>query len=125
MAKIWIDPQSEHRYVLEQDRELPEAEQTTFFLRVMSIREFEGRKDAVRYTDDEARQQVRVGTWVMETLRYGLKGWEGPNTPKFETDQYTGYPTLACLSCLHPDIRRELANAIEEVNVPRDEDLKD
>lgn len=113
--RIFVDPNARPTKVIDG---------VTFIARIMNVRQFEERKDSVRYTDDAGKIQVRAGTWTLETLRRGLVGWEGDLAPDFLINK-KGQPTDETLTRLHPDIRRELANWIEEVNTPGDEDVKD
>lgn len=116
---IWVDPSTKIPYVLKEDREKPEAEQTTFHLRVMKASDHARFSDSVVIGGDNTIENWT--RWRLELLRYTLVGWEGPNAPPFEADA-DGYPTEDCLSRLHYEVRFELATAANDANKVTDED---
>ena len=76
-----INPDAVRAYVLECDRELPEAEQTRFFLRTPTARirphlvGYATRMIAVLRSGDEKRGR-ELGAASNDVLRWGLVGWE-------------------------------------------------
>ncbi len=118
---IFVDPTAKIPYVLKDDREKPEAEQTTFFFRVMRASDHAKFSDALVVGDDD-----KISNWTrwrLELLRYTLVGWEGADAPVFEADA-DGYPTEDCLSRLHYEVRFELATAANDANKVSDADAK-
>ena len=118
---IALDPKSTFPYVLKDDRELPEAEQTVFELRGLTVSEEAAVSDSMILAHGGTDElSFRAGTHQLTILRMGLRRWsnfagnDGKPVP-FEVGK--GYPrsvTDECLDRLLPRHRQELANAILE-----------
>lgn len=121
---IAIDPREPYEYVLECDRKLPDDEQTKFVLKVLTLGELANLEDSLfRMDPGSGEAKLMTGSHAIKILKLGLRGWRNFNDAnqqpvEFETRR-TGTSagprdevTDSCLERLHPDWRRELANAI-------------
>lgn len=123
---IAIDPREPYEYVLECDRDLPDDEQTRWKLKVLTLGELASLEDSLFRLDPESGEaRLLTGSHATKILKIGLLGWSGfrdanGDDVPFRTrtvGRATGKReevTDECLERLHPDWRRELANAITE-----------
>lgn len=116
---LWIDPHRTINWTPEEFRSKPPSEQPVFKLRVMTARQYELRKDIIRGDElPDGAFAIKTGTFIYETCRMGCVGYEGPRPqgmPVFALDA-EGLCPHTFLDFLHPDIRREMAGAIEKNN---------
>ena len=120
-----INPNVPFDYVLDCDRALPKEEQTLFRLKVLTPNELAEIEDGSATFDTNSQQvTIKTGTKVINILKKGLVGVinlklaDGSDV-KFTTTKIGGrFPREEAddkfLSYLHPNWRRELANAITE-----------
>jgi hypothetical protein len=116
---IALDPKATFEYVLEDDRQLEQGEQTIFTLRGLTVAEEAKVADSmISSIPGQEELTFRSGTHQLTILRHGLRGWrnflngEGAEVP-FETTK--GSPrqvTDECLDRLSPAHRQELVAAI-------------
>jgi hypothetical protein len=66
----------ESRYVLKEDRDKPEAEQTTFVLQTMKAKAKMKVTDAIVGFEDGEAAIGDAGTALYEACKYGIKTWE-------------------------------------------------
>ena len=118
---IALDPKSTFPYVLEEDRDLPEDQQTVFQLRGLTVSEEAQVSDSMLLAHSGSDEVAfRAGTQQLTVLRFGLKGWEKFHTAEGEEVKFEvtkGHPkhvTDACLDRLLPKHRQELMNAVME-----------
>ncbi len=71
---IAVTPDERHTFVLPAERELPEGQQTKFFLRTLTTRERLA-LDRSRI-DSSGDRFIDFGDRCLETLRAGLTGWD-------------------------------------------------
>ncbi len=118
---IALDPKSTFTYTLEDDRQLPEGQQTVFTLRGLTVAEEASVSDSmILATPGADEMSLRAGTHQLTVLRHGLRGWSNfmdadGKEVVFEVGK--GHPrhvTDACLDRLLPKHRQELSNAILE-----------
>jgi hypothetical protein len=116
---IALDPKATYEYVLEEDRKLPEEEQTVFTLRGLTVAE-EARvaDNMIASIPGQEEFAFRSGTHQLTVLRFGLRGWSnfksatgsevtfdiGRGNPRQVTDE--------ALDRLLPRHRQELVGAI-------------
>lgn len=101
---IAVDPRETFPYVLKQDRDAPEADQTTFELSALTER------DERRLIGKAAEDTL---TFAYECLGLALKGWSNLQGEAGEQVEYTpgkkGGASDAALDLLHSSWRIELA----------------
>jgi len=118
-----IDPTATIDYVLECDRDLPTDEQTIFELRCLTAGELARLEDntltSTMDSDNKPEFRVMTGSVQINALQLGLKGWrnfkdaQGNEIPfKRRSDKCA----KENLDYLHPHWRRELVEAITEMN---------
>lgn len=115
---IYVDPKRKKRHVPLEDVAKPPEQQHWFDIRPLTAAEWEQRKDLCREIDEvSGRTRINLGAWTMATVRFGLAGAGGPAGPlPFSTDQASGYVSDEFLDTIHPEMRRELANAIDALS---------
>ena len=118
---IALDPKATFCYVLEDDRKLPEGEQTVFTLRGLTVAEEAKVADSmISSIPGQEELSFRSGTHQLTVLRHGLRSWENLKNAEnkdilFETGR--GNPrhvTDDCLDRLLPRHRQELVGVILE-----------
>jgi hypothetical protein len=118
---IALDPKATFTYILEDDRKLPEEDQTVFTLRGLTVAEEAKVADSmISSIPGQEELSFRSGTHQLTVLRHGLRGWEnfkdadGKNV-SFDTGR--GNPrhvTDECLDRMLPRHRQELVGVILE-----------
>lgn len=118
---IALDPKATFPYVLEDDRKLPEEEQTIFTLRGLTVAEEARVADSMISSIPGAEElSFRSGTHQLTVLRHGLRDWSGfPDASGGKVDFETtrSHPKMVtdeCLDRLSSAHRTELVNAILE-----------
>lgn len=121
MARALI-PNQQFEYTLLDDRDLPDdaPDKTVWILRGLSAaEEAEVQDTAAAYETDGEAVSIRSGTLSLETLRRGLVGVRkfldakgNAVAPSFTVAGKKRIVDDTFLSSIHPDHRRELANAI-------------
>lgn len=116
---IALDPKATFTYVLEDDRKLPQEEQTAFTLRGLTVAEEAKVADSmISSIPGQEELSFRSGTHQLTVLRHGLRGWSnfldpsgkevpfetGKGSPRFVTD--------ASLDRMFPRHRQELVGVI-------------
>ena len=117
-----LNPTENFEYVLEEQRHLPPGEWTVFELKVLTARELAKVEDSfAALQGDTGEVLIKSGSQVLKILELGLRGWDNlkdesgaevpfrwrvPNTQIHHEN----------LDRLYPAWRRELANAITEIN---------
>jgi hypothetical protein len=98
-----LDPRSRLEYVCESERE--SEGKTIFYLKPLSIAEYLKCESVGRV------QAVKVGTFTLRALQYGLIGWDN-----FADEEGGVIPfDLKNISYLHPNIQIELAEEIVRI----------
>lgn len=115
--RIFMVPGGTSPYVLEAQRELPEAERIRFQLRTLTPAEWARATDVAGVDKD-----LWQGMYGLSLLHAGLRGWQGPGAPPWTCDA-TGAPTEAAIANLSPDVRGELARAVYRFNTVGDVEL--
>lgn len=122
---IACDVNETKEYVLKEERELPEDQQTVFELRVLdlAIREMiENEEVGGRQNEDETEIAVRSGAVRSLRLKHGIRGWRnmrsrsGDEVPCTKTREH-GREVLnqsALTAIMHK--RAELAKAVADFN---------
>lgn len=118
---IALDPKATFTYVLEDDRKLPEEEQTLFTLRGLTVaEEAKVANSMISSIPGQEELSFRSGTHQLTVLRQGLRGWQNFKDAaggeiQFETGR--GSPrqvTDESLDRILPRHRQELVGAIME-----------
>jgi hypothetical protein len=119
---IALNPDKEQLYILEEDRELPEEEQTRWFIRTLNAVQYYRAQDNVielhatgRANDRETKTRILSGTQEMNALIDGIAGVENFKDEHGVDQNWPDRPNDAkrtFLSKLRPRWRRELAQAI-------------
>jgi len=109
---IAVDPHRSVRYVLKEDRELPEDQQTVFLLRALSARELAQVEDGMSVVTPGGDVRIATGSQSLRTLDLGLTGWENFLTPDGKLVPFDGNAKASNWDYLRPSWRRELSNAI-------------
>ena len=118
---IALDPKATFDFVLEDDRNLPEDDQTVFTLRGLTVAEEARVADSmISSIPGQEELSFRSGTHQLTVLRFGLCGWSGfkdgnGQEVRFETAR--GNPrhiTDECLDRLLSRHRADLVSAILE-----------
>jgi len=119
---IAINPDDERVYILKEDRALPKDEQTLFFLRTLTARDYYRLKDgalevrAPIRNASETRTVFHTGTQEQEILLKGLLRWENLKDARGNEMTYPdGRDTeakLRALSYLRPNWRKEISEVI-------------
>jgi hypothetical protein len=119
-----VNPQQDYKFVCEDDRKLPEAEQTIFTVRPLTAKEEAHVTDAFLDLDLASgvpTAKSRIGARTIAILNLGLVGWQN-----FPPDEEKDLPFRAkgegtrrvvadkSLSRIPPNVRTELANAITD-----------
>lgn len=115
---LFIDPAKVVEYLPKGERTKPEAERVTFRLGVLTASQYAMVQDLV-----VARSDSKYGQHVVVLLKYGLRGWNGPGAPKYETG-VDGYITEACIGRLSGLLRMELASELDTMNTVGHEEGK-
>lgn len=125
---IAIDPERTFDYVLQEEKE--KENPTIFKLKILAARELAEIEDNVSSFvsgKGEVELRIRPGTEILQILRRGLKGWEnfkddkGKDIPFRENN---GVPREDNFDRLRPEWRREISNAITEMNTMSGEETK-
>jgi len=118
---IALDPKSTFPYVLEDDRAMPEEDQTVFDLRGLTVAEEAAVSDSMILAHGGMDElSFRAGTHQLTVLRKGLRGWanfkgaDGEAIPFKQSRGHPGCVTDESLDRLLPRHRQELSNAILE-----------
>tara|TARA_Y100000310_G_scaffold329497_1_gene399476 strand:+ start:109 stop:501 length:393 start_codon:yes stop_codon:yes gene_type:complete len=118
---IALDPKATFTHVLEDDRKLPEGEQTMFTLRGLTVSEEAKVADSmIASIPGQEELSFRSGTHQLTVLRYGLRDWSNfidSNGKAVSYDATKGNPrhvTNECLDRLLPRHRQELVGVILE-----------
>lgn len=127
---IALDPKETFSYVLEDERKLPEDDQTVFQLRGLTISEEASLNNSLIASDMGGEEMKwKTGDYQLNTLKRGLIGWSNfrdatGNEVACEIVERTGFRkktsgkvedpgvALECLDRLSSAHRTELANAI-------------
>ena len=116
---IALDPKATFKYVLECDKSLPEAEQTSFELRGLTVAEEAAVSDSMIMAHGGTDElSFRAGTHQLTVLRHGLRGWEkfqdgaGAEIPFIIGKGHPRQVTDESLDRLLPAWRQELVGAI-------------
>jgi hypothetical protein len=119
---IAINPDDERVYILREDRGLPKDEQTMFFLRTLTARDYYRLKDgalevrAPIRNASETRTVFHTGTQEQEILLKGLVRWEnlkdGHGNELTYPDGRDSDAKLKALSYLRPNWRKEISEVI-------------
>jgi len=119
---IALDPRTTRNYVLTEDRELPESEQTVFKLKDLDEATLIRLMDSIEVTrgdDGESRiSSGGMGTRVYTIVQAGLVGWRNLKDSKgnaipFHKNEVTNRIEDDLLARLPWTAKMELANAIE------------
>jgi hypothetical protein len=118
---IALDPRATFDYVLQEDRELPEEQQTVFELRSLTVSEEARVADSmIASVPGQDEMSIKSGSYQLQILRCGLRGWRNFKTTAGTDAQFDvtkGNPrhvTDECLDRLSSANRTELTNAITE-----------
>jgi len=118
---IALDPKATFEFVLEDDRSLPEEEQTVFTLRGLTVAEEARVADSMISSIPGAEElSFRSGTHQLTVLRFGLRGWRNLPTAsggEVKFDMTRGNPRVVtddCLDRLLARHRSEISAAILE-----------
>lgn len=118
---IALDPKATFSYVLEDDRKLPEAEQTVFTLRGLTVAEEAKVADSmISSIPGQEELSFRSGTHQLTVLRHGLRGWsnfKNADSKDILFEANKGNPrwvTDECLDRLLPKHRQELVGVVLE-----------
>lgn len=125
---IALDPHRTHRFVLKEDADQPEDQQTVWILRTLTVRDDETIQNVKMVANGNGQFLLQPGTEDLMTLRVGLVGVENfrdaaGKTVHFETDKQ-GRVTDSFLSRLHKEWRNEIADKIRSLNVLTVEEKK-
>ena len=115
----------ERPYILKADKELPEVEQTVFFLRPLTMKESTDIQDSLMETKiqrlgpksgNENTQRLLLGQQMLKTLLGGIERIENFKDPEGQEIKYHRNmkynDKVAVLDVLHPDWRSELLDEI-------------
>ena len=106
------DPKATYSYIAEEDRKLPQEEQTFFMLRRLTRREYADLEDGLIEYRDSGVSTVRTGTKMIKALKAGLRGWSNLRNGNGQEVSFkaesTGEPSDETLDYLSQDISREL-----------------
>jgi hypothetical protein len=118
---IALDPKATFEYVLDDDRTLPEEEQTVFTLRGLTVAEEARVADSmISGLPGQDELSFRSGTHQLTVLRFGLRGWTGFNNAggkSVDFEMTNSHPKQVKDSSLDRIVakhRTELVNAILE-----------
>jgi hypothetical protein len=118
---IALDPKATFTYVLEDDRKLPEEEQTAFTLRGLTVAEEAKVADSmISSIPGQEELSFRSGTHQLTVLRHGLRSWANlldANGKEVAFETGRGSPrhvTDDCLDRILPRHRQELVGVILE-----------
>lgn len=118
---IALDPKATFTYVLEDDRKLPDEDQTSFTLRGLTVAEEAKVADSmISSIPGQEELSFRSGTHQLTVLRHGLRGWSNfhaADGKEVVFDTGRGNPrqvTDDCLDRMLPRHRQELVGAILE-----------
>ena len=119
---IAINPDDERVYILKDDRKLPKDEQTMFYLRTLTARDYYRLKDgalevrAPIRNASETRTVFHTGTQEQEILLKGLIRWENLKDARGNElvypDGRDNDARLKALSYLRPNWRKEISEVI-------------
>lgn len=111
---LFIDPSSTERYVPKSERAKAERGEphVVAILGILTV----GQYAAVQnLAISNMGLDVRRGTHIIELVRYGLKGLEGPGAPPWDAGK-DGLPSDEYLAHLTGALRVELADRIDQLN---------
>ena len=120
---LWVDPTRTIRYIPEADEGKPAEEQSAFYLRALTAREFASFRDRAVAPGADGLSRTQVYAFDIELLRLALTGWEGPGAPAFPKDA-TPSTVEEALSLIHPDLRDELSRAAYDMNKVTEDERK-
>lgn len=64
-------------YILKSDKDLDKKEQTLFFIKPLTARQFATVQDAMKISGDDKRFSIdNIGTYTLDILQMGLVGWD-------------------------------------------------
>jgi len=108
-----LDVNHRFDYVLDEEAMLPEKDKTIFSIKPLSILQNITCKDLVSGDGDENESSIKIGSYHLQLLRYGLVGWrnfcyEDNNSPiEFSEKNFSALPQEA---------REELSHAIADIS---------
>jgi hypothetical protein len=137
-----VRPGQIFNYVLEEDRKLPEEEQTVWYLAQPSLAENHALENMVSSVDMRTQKlSSDTGGVILDTLRCCLKGWKrfriwDPKEKELVDVEFVTtkrhilggplkeIPNDKTLEHIHPDHRRELADAVSDHTALTEDDEK-
>ena len=134
---VATDPRLPFAYVLREDRAASTNGKpvTTFRVKPLDMLEQAHVRDNLSIVDAAGQRQIRIGTAEILRLRLGLAGWSdffdsaGKPVP-YEAEEVwiagekRSCVKLDCLRRLSPEVRSELAEAVEEGAAPTPAEIK-
>ena len=121
---IIVTPGSSRRYVLQDERDLPESEQSVFLLRALTLAQIMKIEDAAAsVSPGDNTVNIRSGSSKVVALEQGLEGWENVRDANGNQIKFKGtkkkvkgetviQPDMETLSLIPPKYRNELAEEI-------------
>ena len=126
---IALDPRATFDYVLKEDRELPEEQQTVFELRPLTVSEEARVADSmIASVPGQDEMSIKSGSYQLQILRCGLRGWrnfknaKGADVAFDVTKGNHRHVTDDSLDRLSYANRNELTNAITEHSAVSEEE---
>lgn len=125
---LGINPQATHVYIPRCDRDLPKEKQTRFLIRAMTAKTRERLENNMAAANRNGGVDVFMGSAYYNICKEGLVGWENFRVPNEESgaeedvefktitspfDKKRQVPTDETMSYIPSDIRKEIADVIE------------
>lgn len=128
---IAIDPNATVDYILECDRKKEKEDQTVFELRWLTAQELarleDGSLTSIMSKENRPEFQIHSGSMQIKTLQIGLVGWRNfrdKDGNEIDFKQRNDQCAKENLDYLHPQWRRELVEAITEMNQITEDETK-
>lgn len=104
-------------YVLDSDKDLDVKEQTTFFIKPLSARQFATVQDKMKISSDNKNFSINnIGSYTLDILQMGLTGWSNFLDSKGTQIKWHNKDMNDNLDRLYSDARFELSTAIMDLS---------
>lgn len=104
-------------YILDSDKELDEKNQTTFFIKPLSARQFASTQDKMKISSDTKNFSINnIGSYTLDVLQMGLVGWQNFVDASGTQIKWHNKDMESNLDRLFSDARFELSTAIMDLS---------
>lgn len=112
-------------YILDSDKDLDTKEQTTFFIKPLSARQFAAVQDKMKISSDTKNFSIdNIGTYTLDILKMGLVNWKNFLDADGKEIKWHNKDMEDNLDRLYSDARFELSTAIMDLSNLKEKEIK-